>query len=205
MAVGDASGRKIEEIRLTRHQVARKELDVAITLLLTGGEPVAINLLAWAAVDVLRGLCEARGEVSFLALFEDHIRPEYHREWRRTLKDHHNFLKHSSKDPERVVEDFRPEAATYPLVVASQDYEKLFETMTFPMHVFRAWFMARNPKIMKPRMAALFEQARPMIGDISTMGFDRSLQSAGDALRIFQERPTEIHAQFDALGRTIEW
>ena len=197
--------RKVETLRLTRRQVARREIDAAVTLLLTGGEPVAVNLLAWAAVDVLRGLCEARGVATFMSIFEERIRPEFHAEWRRALRDHHNFLKHSKKDPDRTVEDFKPEASTYAILVAVEDYRKLYETMTYPMQVFRAWFMARNPHVMTPMMAALFVDAGDVLGDIATMALDRSFRSAGDVLRTYLDDPAGLEAKFRPLGVQLEW
>lgn len=140
-----------------------------------------------------------------MSRFEEHIRPEFHREWRRTLKDHHNFLKHAKSDPDRVVDDFRPEAATYAILVAVEDYRNLFGVMTYPMQVFRAWFMARNPKVMAPLMAALFEESRQVIGDISIMDFERSLQAAGDVLRTYLDNPARLEAMCRPLGDSIEW
>lgn len=197
--------RIVEKIRLSRRDVARSEVDTAIELLFTGNNHVAINLLAWAAVDVLRGLCQAHGIETFMTRFYDSIRPEFHKEFRETLKDHYNYFKHAKNDPNRVVEDFCPEASTYALLVAVEDYRALFQKLTFPMYVFRSWFMARNPHTMTPLMATLLKQFHDTLGDLSTMTLQRSCEAAGDVLRDYLRDPSVAQTRLAKSTDKIEW
>jgi hypothetical protein len=172
---------------------------------MTGGDAIAVNLLAWAAVDVLRGLAKAAQKNTFLGVLEAGIRPEHVGKWRKLLKDHHNFLKHAAQDPGRVVEDFVPEAATWALFAAVEDYRSLFGMITFPMHLFWAWFTARNPNLLNEELFYEFTRVAPELSEIPNHRFDRSLESAADAFSIYLAEPNEIWKRFEAGNSTIEW
>ena len=49
-----------ETIRISKLEAARRQLRTAITLWFTGGDPVAIHSLAFAAYEILHAISEKR-------------------------------------------------------------------------------------------------------------------------------------------------
>jgi hypothetical protein len=144
-----------DELQITRQSAARQQIDTAIELFLANQDPVSINVLTWAAVEMLRGVATARGVETFNAMLEDRIKPEYLKEWRSVLKGHYNFFRHSDRDPERIITDFRPEATTWALFGACHDYVRIYGTRSLAMLVFQQWFLCRHPKLAMPPLTEI--------------------------------------------------
>lgn len=149
---------------LTRRDVARRQLSTAITFVLGNGDAVSANVLTWAATEVLRGVADHRGVQTFNATIEDRIKPEYLKDWRYILKDHYNFSKHADRDPERVVEDFAPEATTWILFGACHDYKAIYAKQTWAMIVYQIWFLCRHPEITVDEGKDMVVKLEPGLG-----------------------------------------
>lgn len=143
---------------LTRRQVAREEIETSIDLILEAQSLIAAHLLAWAAVDVLRGVAEVTGRETLHGNLEAAVRPEMLKSWRSALRDHYNFAKHADKDPHRVVEDFNPDTTHMVLLAAVTGYGTLYQQLTLPMYLFRAWVFTRSPHLL---IAGAFEEIVP--------------------------------------------
>ena len=144
--------------RLSRRQVAREEIETSIDLIVEEGSPVSAHLLAWAAIDVLRGVAMNRGEETFLERLETIIRDEKIKVWRSVLRSHYTFAKHADRDPEREVEDFNPESTHLTLLAAITDYGTIYKQLTLPMYLFRGWMFVRNPHML---VEGAFEEVVP--------------------------------------------
>lgn len=181
-----------ERLTVTRQQAARAEIDTAIELLFDGGSPVAIELLTWASVEMMRGLAEHRQLQTFQGSLEDRVKPEMLKEWREILKGHYNFFKHGDRDPERVSHDFMPEAVTYPLFGACVDYQTIYGRSTFAMMNYTAWFMARHPSYVAPEVAEAVSSIGSQLGHPEGRPFRASLDQVAENYRDGKRRPSLV-------------
>ncbi len=136
-----------EALQITRRFAARSQIETSIDLFLRHSDYISAHVLAWSAVEMLRGIAKTQGKETFHERLEDHIRSEYLKDWRDHLKSHYNWAKHADRDPERILDDFRPETTSWTLFAACLDYSEIYSQRTWTMFVFHHWFLCRNPKI----------------------------------------------------------
>ncbi len=65
-------------IKLTKKEVVRRELGTAIRLFVTGGDPVAVYVLASAAAAILHGVGKANAKETWRTAFFDLIQDDFH-------------------------------------------------------------------------------------------------------------------------------
>ena len=182
----------------------RAEIDTAIELLFKGGAPVAINVLTWAAVDVLRGVAESLGVRTFQGTLEERIKPEALREWRRIMRNHHNFFKHADRDPDATAQDFMPEATTYPLFGVCADYQSIYQAATFPMLAYMSWFMARHPSFMLPDVAEQVASLSENLDHPEGKPFEASLRRVAENYTLALQHPEILEAFAAQMGTRFE-
>lgn len=180
---------KFERVTITRQQAARQEIDTAIELLLDGGSPVAIEVLTWAAVEMMRGIAKHQGVETFQAKMEASVRPEYLKEWREILKGHYNYFKHGDRDPERVASEFMPEGITYPLFGACCDYQAIFGKLTLAMLVYIGWFFARHPGVLKQDKKDLSASLAGHINHPQNKPYGQSLEEVSEIYKLARQHP----------------
>lgn len=97
---------KAVRLSLTKLEAARRQLETAVELWFRGGDPIAIHTLASAGSDVLRDVAKANGyEVAIgTERLLTVVKPEYHDEVDRLLRNSQNYLKHADRDPDGVLE-----------------------------------------------------------------------------------------------------
>jgi hypothetical protein len=186
----------VMELRdVTRRQVAREELDAAVELIFRGSI-ISANVLAWAALDVLRGVAKSRSIATFHDGMELMVRPEKLSEWRRALRSHYTFAKHSDKDPDAVIEKFNELPVEFVAYAASEDYFAIYGQYTVAMLLFKAWFSKRNIEL-------LTEAGRVFAEPLFAMSAISDRRSAHQLLAFAKGDGTEIIAALplDARGR----
>jgi hypothetical protein len=181
---------------VTRQDAARRQITTAIELILGGGDAVSANVLTWAATEMLRGVAEHRGVETFHATLESRIKPEFLRQWRDILKSHYNYAKHADRDPERVVEDFSPEATTWALFGAGIDYATLYGKRTWPMLVYHIWFLCRHPEITVDEGRTLAEKMAPGLEYPKDRPLRAAVAAAMEMITTGRKHPEVL----DALG-----
>jgi len=135
--------------RLTKLDVARRQLKMATRMFLRGDDPIPIHTLACAAQDVLRDLLRAKGVAQASAIKDsDFIRPERQREYRDFINRPRDFLKHADREPDGLL-DFIPEYSPFVLQDAAHMYEKLTGRMLREGRAFMLWFMFEYPGLLK--------------------------------------------------------
>ena len=90
-------------LRLTKLDVARRQLRTAIVMFLGDQDPVSVHTLASAAQDVLRGMLKARGEQGSLIKATDLVKTEGLKLWHQLAHQEQNFFKHADRDPDGVL------------------------------------------------------------------------------------------------------
>ena len=183
--------------KVTKRSAARQEIDTAIELMFTGGSLVATNLLAWAAVDILRGIAVSAGKTTIRSITEDYIKPEYLNEWRGIERESYNFFKHSDRDPTDEI-SFRPEATAIVLFYAVADYGGVYAQCTMPMYLFKAWFMSRYPSFFKGKTARQIESFQKALQFHEGQSFSEALILASDVYRDWKENRELFVAQIPA-------
>jgi hypothetical protein len=87
----------MENMRLSKFEVARRQLRSAIRLFFLESDPVSIETLAGAANGVLRGMARGRNVQSYFH-DSDLIKPDFRKEWISFLHESQNFFKHAERD-----------------------------------------------------------------------------------------------------------
>src|SRR5689334_8094756 len=94
--------------RLTRRDVAKRELIAATYLFLNDGDPVVVHLLVAACEDICLPVVRSKGLKSFAEQIEELVKPEYVDSWRDRMKAPYNFFKHGGSDPDEELDFFDP-------------------------------------------------------------------------------------------------
>ncbi len=180
---------------ITRQQVARENLDMAIHILLTHGKLASANLLAWAAIDVIKGVAAHRGITTLGSAIEDMIITEKVGEWYRHLKEHYNYAKHADKDPEKILE-FNFDAVVMAIFEGCVDYGEVFKAHSYPMVMIKAWMFASRPEFLKDTGDHLLGAA--------LKAFPKGAADAKmlhDMYAVYDKHRAEIVAQMDEASR----
>lgn len=196
---------EFERVTITRQQAARQEIETAIELLFDDGSPVAIEVLTWAAVEMMRGIAEHRGIETFQAKMEISVVPKHLREWRQIMKGHYNYFKHGDRDPERVADEFRPEAVTFSLFGACNDYQALFGKTTLAMYFYVAWFLGRHPDTLMSEARELPSKIAEHLDHPQDKPYRESLKQVSELYQSAKRQPRLVLKMLgDSLGDGFE-
>src|SRR3989338_1475671 len=138
------------DLRLSKMDAARRQLETAIRLYFNWGDAVSIHTLAAAARNVLVNLCEHRDlkhPILFENLLNEAISPEHHQEVRNKFRAPENFFKHADRDPEEILE-FNPEASEYWLLEAVEAYTLLTQEHVPVLHAYRGWWLLHHRNLL---------------------------------------------------------
>ena len=139
------------DLKVSKLDAAKRQLETAIRLYFSNGDPVSIHTLSAAAYEILFDISKRRGaEPMFIKdKFIDLLRPESQRKFAQKVNEAENFFKHADRDPEATL-DFNPGSSEYLMWDACWQYSKLTgeEPPLFTTH--RVWFMANNPDFFNP-------------------------------------------------------
>jgi hypothetical protein len=137
-------------IKITKLEAARRQLETAITLYFSGGDPVSTHTLASAAAEILKGLNDvAKGTPMLLDLeASGAIRPDKLKLARKAFRNPQNFFKHADEDPEGVL-DFHPEIPSGFIIAGVEKYRELSGENPPIMRVFAFWFRTHWPELYR--------------------------------------------------------
>jgi hypothetical protein len=149
-------GESVTSIKLTKIEVARRQIEAAIETLFAG-DPVAAHTLAAAGSQIVRDLCKANNVVGFEE-FEDWIKPEFLSDFWRNYNRSASSMKHAKRDPSAIIV-FNPQETEYALLFAIKWFRDLGNKLTPRMVVFLHWFGACHPHIIADNANDLRAQA----------------------------------------------
>ncbi len=132
------------KVTCAKHDAAIRQLDVAIGLLFTDGDPLAIRTLAGAAYGILTDLAEGQkhGSSWRTKLIEDSGLSE--KEALRLLNAAQNYLKHADRDAGSTL-SFDEEENDHLIFVASIECGGIGHRLSFSMQAFQVWYLALYP------------------------------------------------------------
>lgn len=150
---------------LTKTDVARRQLAMAIDLFFTNRDAVSVYSLATNAWEIIDTLCVKAGIGSMSAQTRENL------PLGKDLKRHYinspyrNFFKHADSDSEKTLELLPVSHVEGVLFLAVEDYIRLNRRSPIQLQVFQLWYLAKYPDKLDPAIAveliAQGEQAFP--------------------------------------------
>jgi hypothetical protein len=133
------------KVTCTKREAAVRQIDVAIALLLTDGDPLAVRTLAAAAHGILADLAENqdRGSSWRTKTIEDSRLSR--KEALQILNAAQNYLKHADRDADSTL-SFDEEENDHLLFIASLECGELGHQLSFSMQAFQIWYLALYPE-----------------------------------------------------------
>jgi hypothetical protein len=146
-------------LKVGKLDAAQRQLRTAITLWFTGGDPVSIHTLAFAAYEVLHTVSKKRNKYRRDLLFDtDLVKDEYRSQWNMRLKKEAHFFKHADRDPDGEIE-FNPEVSWGFILYATLGRELCGVSPSEEESAFLWWFQIHEPKL-------LTEEGRKALADL---------------------------------------
>lgn len=145
-------------LKLTKFDVAERQLNQAIALFFNGGDAVSIHTLAEAATQVLYDIRAKHGGVS-LFRDSDRIREERKKEWLSYAFKSRNFFKHADRDGDEIHE-FKDIFNHFSLLDATNLYLAAKKSWTPETLLYFSWFSLSYPHLLKKEddMSVYIEQ-----------------------------------------------
>ena len=132
-------------VTCTKPDAAVRQIDIAIGLLFTDGDPLAVRTLAGAAFGIFADLAEGNrpGSSWQTKIIEDSGLSA--KEALRILRAAQNFLKHADHDPAGSL-SFEAEENDHLIFVASIECGGIGHPLSFSMQAFQIWYLAMYPE-----------------------------------------------------------
>jgi hypothetical protein len=137
-------------LTISKLDAARRQLETAIRLYFSTGDPVSIHTLSAAAYNVIRDINKKRGGSPLIMKdqFLERVKDEHKEEARRKLNEAENFFKHANRDHKSTLE-FNPEQSEALLLEACSVYYALSAEFPPLFKLFQLWFVANHPTWFK--------------------------------------------------------
>lgn len=143
----DFSGDNLMERKVTisKLDAARQQMETAVRLYFSHGDPISIHTLVAASYNVLRDLNKKCGGVGLVVKeqFLEAVKDECQKEMQARLNAAENFFKHADRDADSSF-DFNPDVTELLLFEACSVYFRLSREYPLPLRLFQWWFMANN-------------------------------------------------------------
>lgn len=183
-----------------RKRLVKGEIEGAIDLHFRQQSAIAVHVLCWAAIDVMRTLIERSGKQTFFSAVEiDAPKTNVHL-FRKLIRQAYNFAKHSDRDPDAEI-PFSADFNHGLIMVAIADYKTLFSTSSMPMLIFTVWLANRHPELLTAGGALppdvlsgleLFRQNTSLVYASQVLDEVRSKPEALAAIILHQGKQSEI-------------
>jgi hypothetical protein len=148
----------LPKLQVTKLDVARRQLEVAIRLYFHEGDPVSIHTLTAAAYNILRDLSKHRGSTGMVMkdMLIEKIKPEHRDEVRRKINEAENYFKHADKDADQLF-IFSPRQSEFLLYDACFKYRELSGEFPPLIQLFLGWHMINNQAmyVLPPHLDAV--------------------------------------------------
>jgi hypothetical protein len=134
-------------LKLTKLEVARRQLATAIELWFYEKDQVSIHTLAAAAYEVIHSVSKKHGRKIDLLFDSICVRDEYRREFRQALNKPANFFKHADKDSDGTIE-FNPVVSEPFIIFAILGLNAIGIHGNKHELAFWAWLCLRRPELL---------------------------------------------------------
>ena len=131
------------KVTCTKSEAAVRQLDVAIGILMTDGDPFAVRTLSGAAYGIFADLAEkGLGSSWQTKIIEDSGLSK--KDALEVLSHAQNYLKHADRDAEAIL-SFDEEENDHLIFVASLECGDLGHPLSCSMQAFQIWYLALYP------------------------------------------------------------
>jgi hypothetical protein len=134
-------------IRISKLDVARRQLRTAITLWFGDGDPVSIHTLACAAYEIIHFISRKRGVRRDLLFDTLVVKDEHQGAWAKLLKKPANFFKHANNDADATI-DFKPTSSEGFIMFSLFALGLLQEPLESEESAFLSWFCFHKPHFL---------------------------------------------------------
>ena len=145
-------------VDLTKLDVARRQLAVAIRLFFDDRDSVSVYTLAANAWEIVDVLCTNGGVDSFSKQTRENISDGKSLKHDYINDPYRNFFKHADNDPEDTLEDFSDDKNDHLLFTVVEDLIRLEQTKLFECVVFQPWYLAVYAEKIAPEVRDKFIQ-----------------------------------------------
>ena len=128
---------------ITKVEAARNQMETAIRLFLTDGDPVSIHTLTNAARGILQDLGSQRGVRGLMEEAIANVDPHLQKVVREVVARPRNFFKHADRDPDGTLV-FSADVNIANILDAVTLYQELTGETPSVCLAFLAWFFVRH-------------------------------------------------------------
>lgn len=136
-------------ISISKLDAGKRQLETAIKIFLTNGDPVSIHNLSSAAQEIFNDLLKKQGlGASFIEdATKKFVKPEKQKELSDKFREPQNFFKHADRDPDSVFK-FYFEATPWTIWDTCNMYKTLTGEVSLMVAVFLIWFYSKYPEFL---------------------------------------------------------
>ncbi len=131
-------------LKISKLEAAKRQLETAINLYFSDGDPISIHTLTSAGYNIIRDVSKKQGRSLIVKdLAVEHAKPEFRDMVKRELNRAENFFKHGERDYAHTL-DFRPIQSEVLIFDACLAYQALTDELLPSFLLFRGWFIVNN-------------------------------------------------------------
>ncbi len=135
---------------LSKLDVARRQLAVAIRLFFDDLDPVSVFTLAANAWEIVDVLCRRQRVQSLSEETAHHLPTDLSLKHDFVNQPYRNFFKHADRDPDGTVRDFGDEKNDPMLMLAVEDLLRLQDAKLVECQIFQTWYLGVYPEKLAP-------------------------------------------------------
>jgi hypothetical protein len=135
------------KIRVNKLEAASRQIDTAIRMTFSNEDPIAIHSIAAASRQIIKDICEIRGDIEGYLRFTNWIAEGHEKEFWNSINRSANFLKHADRDA-NAIHEMDAEENDFVILLASKWYHDLGCTTSLEMRTFIAWIAMCHPNFL---------------------------------------------------------
>ncbi|GAB2529252.1 hypothetical protein [Microbulbifer agarilyticus] len=128
--------------RITKIEVAQRQLITAIELFFRNADPVSVFSLATNSWEIIDALCSLKGIDSISNETRGHITSGSDLKRDLINSPYRNFFKHADRDPDAVLEGFNDFKNDHIVFLAVEDYIRLEKKSPIEFQVYQLWYVS---------------------------------------------------------------
>jgi len=132
--------------RLTKLDIARRQLATAIDLFFASQDAISVFSLATNSWEVIDALCRKTGVESFSIQARENIPEGKDLKVNYVNSPYRNFFKHADRDSEKTLDPLPDSQVEGVLFLAVEDYIRLNGRSPVQFQVFQLWYLAKHPE-----------------------------------------------------------
>lgn len=168
---------------LTKVDVARRQLAIAIELFFADRDAVSVYSLATNAWEVIDVLCRKSGIDSFSIQARENIPEGKDLKYSYINSPYRNFFKHADSDSEKTLAPLPDSQVEGVLFLAVEDYIRLNKRSPVQLQVFQLWYLAKHPEKLDAAVAGeMMEHVASIFPGLPTLSHDAQVALGAQVL-----------------------